>query len=146
MVITLAIIGVGVVWYTSELIKAKRRRERFGNTEFELATVNEKFALVEGTRKKLNDMEQLLTDIDTSCADHVKAVRLSWLGDDDNMHEYDLYLNGNNTSTECMRDIVEREIFELRGTISWQIAELEKAATGWKYCAQNDAVRGADAK
>lgn len=122
MVVQLSIIGIAAIWYIS--MQIKRRRAEFGNTEFDLATVNEKFSMAADTRESLNAMEQLVTDIDICNATAQKVLHLQWLGEDEETHEYDLYLDGQNTATECMREIAVREIFDLRGSLSYQIERL----------------------
>lgn len=122
MIIQLSIMGIAAIWYIS--MQIKRRRAEFGNTEFDLATVNEKFSMAADTRESLNAMEQLVTDIDICNATAQKVLHLQWLGEDEETHEYDLYLDGQNTATECMREIAVREIFDLRGSLSYQIERL----------------------
>lgn len=125
MYISLIICGIVLIWYVSRQIRLRREVEE-GNTEFDLATVNEKFSMAADTRQNLNHMEQLITDIDICNESAQKVLHLQWMGDDDAMHDYDLYLDGENTATECMREIAVRECFELRGALSYQLEILAR--------------------
>lgn len=107
--------------------------------DFDLMTVSEKFEVAKRTSDDLHGMEQLLTDMDTCSDDRQAVVQLSWLGEDGELHAYDLYCDGTNTATECMREIAERETSDLRAALAYQCDALAKATRRRKNRRQNDA-------
>ena len=105
--------------------------------DFDLATVSEKFEIAHETNKALDDMEQLLTDLDTCTTDRQTVVQIRWLGDDGENHEHDLYCDGMNTATECLREIAEREAHDLRRLLAYQCQTLAGATRGRKIGGKN---------
>lgn len=108
-------------------------------SDFDLMTVAEKFEVAKRTSDDLHGMEQLLTDMDTCSDDRQAVIQLSWLGDDNTVHTYDLYCDGTNTATECMRAIAERETNDLRAALAYQCDALASATRHRKNRRQNDA-------
>lgn len=92
--------------------------------DFDLATVTEKMEIAHETNTALNDMEELITELDASNADRQTVVQIRWLGDDGENHKHDLYCDGMNTATECLRAIAERETHDLRKALSYQCSVL----------------------
>lgn len=106
--------------------------------EFDLLTVSEKFEVAKQTNDSLHGMEQLATDLDLCSDESIKVIEISWVGDDGENHKYDLYCDGTNTATECMRDIAQRETYDLRRVLSYQCNALAKATRHRKNGRKND--------
>lgn len=105
--------------------------------EFDLMTVSEKFEIARKTNSDLQDMEQLITDLDLCSDDNQKIIQISWIGEDGENHEYDLYCNGTNLATECMQDIAQRETYDLRRVLSYQCDVLARATRSRKNGGKN---------
>lgn len=106
--------------------------------DFDLATVSEKFEMAHETNEALDVMEQLLTDLDTCTTDRQTVVQISWLGEDGQDHTHDLYCDGMNTATECLREIAEREAHDLRKLLAYQCQTLAGATRGRKISGKNN--------
>lgn len=106
--------------------------------DFDLATVSEKFEIAHETNEALNGMEQLLTDLDTCTTDRQTVVQIRWFGEDGADHTHDLYCDGMNTATECLREIAEREAHDLRKLLAYQCQTLAGATRGRKISGKNN--------
>lgn len=93
-------------------------------TDFDYLSVREQIAAAKETADQVGDMEQLLTDLAESCEDDVIILHIEWVGRDAEQHAYDLYCDGEDTATECMTEITEREIHDLRQALAYQCAVL----------------------
>lgn len=92
--------------------------------DFDLMTVSEKFEAAKQTSDDLHGMEQLVTELDTCSAERQTVVQISWTGEDGETHEHDLFCDGMNTATECLREIAERETHDLRRVLAYQCETL----------------------
>lgn len=113
-----------IAWIIYKFGTRKQDGENTESNEFDLASVKEKFEIAKRTNDSLHSMEQLLTDLDTCDDERQIVIQISWLGEDDETHEEDIYCNGTNTATECMREIAEREAFDLRNALAYQCSAL----------------------
>lgn len=112
---------IGMLWLAKKAIQNWREdREAQEDADFDLLTVAEKVEVVHRTTADLNSMEQLITDLDTCSEERQTVLRLQWLGEDGQNHTYDLYCDGMNTATECLREIAERETNDLRSALAYQ--------------------------
>lgn len=107
-------------------------RQEQDAADFELLTVQEQVETVHRTTADLNSIEQLITDLDTCSEERQTVLRLEWLGEDQTRHTYDLYCNGKDTATECLREIAERETNDLRNALAWQCEVLAERTRGRK--------------
>lgn len=105
----------------------KRQAEKPDCPEFDVLSVSEKFETAKVTNDNLLAMEQLATDLSICDTDTQKVIRLEWMGGDNRQHIYDLYCDGSNTATECMIEIADREIYDLKTRLSYQVEELSSA-------------------
>lgn len=105
--------------------------------DFEFLTVREQIAAVKCTSDQLGDLEQLRTDMDMCNADDVSVVHLEWLGRDNAKHEYDLFCTGDNTATDCLKLITEREIHDLRSILAFQCVTLTERVRSRKNDRKN---------
>lgn len=106
----------------------KRSRHAEDETEpdddFEYLTVREQLAIANQTADSIAEAEQLITDMQESAVEDVMVLHIAWLGRDNMQHTIALDCNGCNTSTECMIQISEREISDLKNDLAKQIAIL----------------------
>lgn len=107
-------------------------------SEFDLATVNEKFEIAKRTNDSLHNMEQLITDLDICNAERQIVIQITWLGEDEETHAEDIFCNGTNTATECMKAIAEREAYDLRRALAYQCDVLARCTRHRKNGRQND--------
>ena len=119
----LLILCIAFLLYVSSKIE-KRKNEEPIYPDFDLAGANEKIDIVSETRIDLNAMEQLATDLQVSTPDMQFVIQLAWIGRDGKDHTYDLYIDGQNTATDAISLITEREINELRQALAYECAEL----------------------
>lgn len=115
---------------------AEQQEER---TDFDFLSVREQLAVAHDTADQIGGMEQLLTDIEESCEDDVIILHIEWIGRDDMKHEYDLYCDGSDTASECMTEIAEREVHDLRASLAYQCAVLSERGRHRQNHRQNDA-------
>lgn len=107
-------------------------------SEFDLATVNEKFEIAKRTNDSLHNMEQLITDLDICNAERQIVIQITWLGEDEETHAEDIFCNGTNTATECMKAIAEREAYDLRRALAYQCDVLARCTRHRKNSRQID--------
>lgn len=107
-------------------------------TDFDYLSVREQIAAAKETADQVGDMEQLLTDLAESCEDDVIILHIEWVGRDDMQHEYDLYCGGLDTASECMTEIAEREVHDLREALAYQCAVLSERGRHRQNHRQND--------
>ena len=107
-------------------------------TDFDFLSVREQLAAAHETADQIGGMEQLLTDIEESCEDDVIILHIEWVGRDDVQHEYDLYCDGEDTASECMAEIAEREIHDLREALAYQCVVLSERGRHRQNHRQND--------
>lgn len=119
----LLILGIILLIYVDVQIE-RRKAEEYRDAEFDLSTVNEKLIKADQTRINLNAMEQLATDLRVSSPEMQIVLQITWLDFNGESHVYDLYCDGINTATESMQAVTEREIFELREALAYQLADL----------------------
>ena len=117
----LLIVGVAILLVISSRIEKKKKSEY---VDFDLAGMNEKLNIADETRKGLNAMEELATDIQTSSPDLQIVIHLTWVSHDGEPREYDLYIDGCNTASDAMNMIIEREINDLRTALAYECAAL----------------------
>lgn len=127
MNLSLLLIGLLCIGYVS-----RRIRKRSPYNDFDLAGMNEKFFMAEQTRRNLNAMENLMTELQTSSPERQIVLHIEWLADDEIAQQYDLFCDGYNTATDRMREIVEREINDLRNEFAYEVTELQKATRSRK--------------
>lgn len=142
MNIALLILGLIFLIYVSVQIERKKKSEEYHDTEFDLSTVNEKLIRADQTRIDLNSMESLLTDLSVASPEMQIVLRLTWLDLDGEQHTYDLYCDGINTASESMRSVSEREVFELREALSYQLADLNRETMRRQSSRQNGTILG----
>lgn len=107
-------------------------------TDFDLMSVREKIRNVWWTSDAIEDLEQLQTDLKLcDPRTNVKAITLSWIGDDDENHEYTILCDGVNLNTEAIDEIAEREIYELRADLSYKTAVLSECTRSGKNGGKN---------
>ena len=130
---------LGMLWLAKKMIDLWRAGDDADEpTDFDLLSVSERVARVDSTTADLHHMEQLLTDLSICTEDSQIVIGLSWVGEDGEEHSYDLYCSGVNLATECMQDIAEREIAELRAVLSSQCAQLAADTRRGKNGGKND--------
>ena len=122
MNVALIVLAAITILYVSHEIEKRKREERF--TDFDLATMNEKFMRAEQTRINLNAMENLATDLAASSPEMQIVLQIQWLGFDGEKYTYDLFCDGINTASDNLKEITEREIHELREELAYECAEL----------------------
>ena len=125
------LIGAAIFAVTISLILARLWRsepeeepDEEADDDFDLLTVSEKVAATKQTSDDLHSMEQLITELDTCSEERQTVVRVSWTGEDGERHEHDLFCDGMNTATECLREIAEREAHDLRKVLAYQCETL----------------------
>lgn len=123
----LFIFAVFAVAYISNRIS-----NRSPYTDFDLAGMNEKFSIAENTRRNLNATEQLASDLQLCTPERQIVLHLEWLSDEEQTQYYDLFCDGYNIATDRMREIIEREIKDLRKELSYECSALEKATRSRK--------------
>lgn len=136
--ILLAMFALMIVGLRKPDSEAEPQEER---TDFDYLSVREQIAAAKQTADQVGDMEQLLTDLEESCADDVIILHIEWVGRDAEQHAYDLYCDGEDTATECMAEITEREIYDLRHALSYQLAVLGRHRQNHR---QNDYAAAGD--
>ena len=112
----------------SIFLMIKKFRKRIHGEEFEYLTVREQLALANETADIISEMEQLETDVQESHADDVMVLHMEWIGRDNERHAVDLSCDGRNTISDCMGDICERQIHDLKQELSHQCAVLSDNA------------------
>lgn len=122
-------------WIIYKFVKKKYKGD---NSEFDLASVSEKFEIAKRTNDSLHSMEQLITDLDTCDEERQVVIQISWLGEDDEPHAEAIFCDGTNTATECMREIAEREAYDLRNALAYQCSALANCTRHRKNSRQND--------
>lgn len=110
--------------------------------DFELLTRREQLATAKETADAINDLEQMQTDIECSNADDILMLHIEWIGRDGVKREHELYCDGMNTNSECMVQIAEREIHELRQALSYQCGVLSERGRSTKNSYANDENAG----
>lgn len=120
----LLILCIAFLLFASSKIESRKQEEEPEYLDFDLAGANEKIDIVSETRIDLNAMEQLATDLQVSTPDMQFVIQLAWIGRDGKDHTYDLYIDGQNTATDAISLIAEREINELRQALAYECAEL----------------------
>jgi hypothetical protein len=131
--IALIIVGLLCVAYLS-----RRIRKRSPYIDFDLASANEKFEMASQTRRNLNAMENLMTELQVSSPERQIVIHMEWIADEEIMQQYDLYCDGYNLATDKMREISEREINELRNQFAYQCNQLQRATRHRKNDRLND--------
>lgn len=124
-----------LIGYVIFRVWKKRQGEQ---SEFDLVTVNEKFEIAKRTNDSLHNMEQLITELDICSAERQIVIQIAWLGEDEETHAEDIFCNGKNTATECMKAIAEREAYDLRNALAYQCEALAKCTRHRKNGRQND--------
>lgn len=119
-------------------VKAARRADPEEPDNFEYLTVREQIAEAKATSDALGEAEQLITDMQESTADDVIVLHIEWLGRDDAQHSLDLCCDGDNTASECMAEIGEREAYELRQLLARQCAVLSDCGRHRQNHRQNE--------
>ena len=94
---------------------------------FDFLTVNEQFAEAKVTNDELVVMQGLISDLSMCSTDNQLVIQISWSDSNGKSNTYDLYCDGVNTASECLSQIAKREVFELRGTLSYQCSRLAKS-------------------
>lgn len=117
---------------------ATRNNADDDRSDFDLASVNEKFEIAKRTNDSLHSMEQLITDLDICDEERQIVIQITWLGEDDTTHAEDIYCDGKNTATECMREIAEREAHDLRNALAYQCSSLARCTRRRKNSRRND--------
>lgn len=128
-------------WLAKKIYQNTDEQEQQEEFDFDSATVSEKFQMAKETSDALNSMEQLVTDLDVCNEHHLKVVCIKWVGGDGVNHEYDLYCDGTNAPTQCLRAIAEREAHEQREILAYQCKILAAATRHRKNDRQNDGAR-----
>ena len=109
-------------------VLAKKIRRIVHNDEFEYLSVREQIAIANQTADIISEMEQLETDVHVSHADDMIVLHMEWIGRDNERHAVDLSCDGRNTISDCMEDICERQIHDLKNELSHQCAILQTNA------------------
>ena len=122
----LLILCIAFLLFASSKIESRKQEEEPEYLDFDLAGANEKIDIVSETRIDLNAMEQLATDLQVSTPDMQFVIQLAWIGRDGKDHTYDLYIDGQNTATDAIALITEREINELRQSLAYECAALSR--------------------
>lgn len=135
----LLILGIILLIYVDVQIE-RRKAEEYRDAEFDLATVNEKIIKADQTRINLNAMEQLATDLRVSSPEMQIVLQITWLDFNGESHVYDLYCDGINTATESMQAVTEREIYELREALAYQLADLNRETMHEQNYERNDTI------
>ena len=110
--------------------------------DFELLTRREQLATAKETADAINDLEQMQTDIECSNADDILMLHIEWIGRDGVKREHELYCDGMNTNSECMEQIAEREIHEMRQALSYQCGVLSRHGRSTPNSYANDENAG----
>lgn len=105
----------------------KWREDQEPEDDFDYLTVREQLAVANDTAQTIAVAERLITDMEISTPDDVMAVRLEWLGRDDQEHSIDIYCDGSDTETENLICIGERIVHDLQAELSHQCAVLSTA-------------------
>ena len=125
----------GLIWL---IYKAARPEPKEESSDFDLASVNEKFEIAKRTNDSLHSMEQLITDLEICDTERQIVIQITWLGEDDTTHAENIYCDGQNTATECMKEIAEREAHDLRNALAYQCNALARCTRSRKNSRQND--------
>lgn len=137
LIACLFIAGLLYVTYKLALSATQQEEPEEEVNDFDLLTVTEKVKVAKETSADIEQMEQMLTDLDL-CNDYApQIIRIEWQSVDGTNHAYDIYCDGDNTATECMRDIAERECDDLRQTLAYQCGQLAKVTRRSRNSAQN---------
>jgi hypothetical protein len=108
--------------------------------DFELLTRREQLAAAKETADAINDLEQMQTDIECSNADDILMLHIEWIGRDGVKREHELYCDGINTGSECMIQIAERGIHDMRQELAYQCGVLSERGRS----AKNSYANGLD--
>lgn len=138
MNVALLILGIILLIYVD--VQIERSKVEYRDAEFDLATVNEKIIKADQTRINLNAMEQLATDLRVSSPEMQIVLQITWLDFNGESHVYDLYCDGINTATESMQAVTEREIYELREALAYQLADLNRETMHERNNERNDTI------
>jgi hypothetical protein len=68
------------------------------------------------------------------------VLQITWLDFNGDSHVYDLYCDGINTATESMQAVTEREIYELREALAYQLADLNRETMHERNNERNDTI------
>ena len=136
----IALLILGIIFLIYVDVQIERRKEEYRDAEFDLATVNEKIIKADQTRINLNAMEQLATDLRVSSPEMQIVLQITWLDFNGESHVYDLYCDGINTATESMQAVTEREIYELREALAYQLADLNRETMHERNNERNDTI------
>lgn len=113
---------------TTMFILVKKFRRRIHGDDFEYLTVREQLAIANETADVISELEQLQTDVQESHANDVMVLHMEWTGRDNERHAVDLFCDGKNTISECMAEISERQIHDLKNELAYQCAVLSDQA------------------
>lgn len=127
-----------LILFSVIIYKFIKKRLLGAYNEFDLATVNEKFEIAKRTNDSLHSMEQLITDLDVCDEERQIVINISWLGEDEITHAEAIFCDGKNTATECMREIAEREAYDLRNALAYQCNALARCTRHRKNGRQID--------
>lgn len=127
---------IGWAWVIYKVYKHTHKQSiKWSVNEFESFTVTEKIDNLNTVSNSLKAMEQLLTDIELADPKkNVRVLQIKWLGNDDRHHEESIYLDGINTESEIMQELIEYRITQTRNEIAEKSALLF-AETGAAYSA-----------
>lgn len=98
---------------------------------FDYLTFNEKFLEVQNSSDRLHAIEQLKEDVSCCTPDSQLPITITWISPaDGEQHEYEVFCDGLNTTTECILDIIDREEYEIQMRLSRQCERLSSTARG----------------
>ena len=109
--------------------------------DFTYLTVREQIAIANQTAEEIATAEQLITDMQESTQDDVMVLHIEWIGRDAQRHEMDLHCSGEDTATECIIQIAEREVHELKNALAHQCAVLSEEGRSRQHRRQNAAAQ-----
>lgn len=142
-IVYLFLLIAAVVYLTKRNRHADEDSEQ--EDDFEYLTVREQLAIANRTADSIAEAEQLITDMQESAVEDVMVLHIAWLGRDNKRHTIALDCNGCNTSTECMIQISEREIHDLKNDLAHQCAVLSERGRNRLNRVQIDADRRGEA-
>jgi len=93
--------------------------------------VAEQIEAIYATKCKMDELEQLLTDLQTCDPEHLQKVfRCSWQTVAGRDLEHEFWVTGENRNTEFLQRLAEAELQELRTSLLYQIRNLYRCSHG----------------
>ena len=113
------------------------------DTDFQLLSLREMTAAAKTIADTAGDLENLLTDLQTTGEDYCKTVELHWTAPDGN-HSCSIYCTGDNAETDAMILIVQRQIAGYRQSLSRLCSEMAHTTRHVQNGVQIDLYKAGD--